>query len=129
MYPDEHLIAFRYSTSQETAEYGVYDYKNNRIYKGIGSAGQGGSATPMAFVGTDKLLFYTDIEDKVPTISIVDFSGKEIKQLLTGVKLNESYGDPANSLILITEPPKKGKAVNYMLDVKTLELKPYDIKG
>ncbi len=128
-YPDEHLIAFKYPTSQESVEFGVYDYKNDRIYKGIGTMGIGGGAEPKSFVGSDKLLFYTDIEDKTPVISIVDFNGKEIKQLLTGMKLNQAYGDPANSLILITEPPKKGKAENYMLDVKTLELKTYDIKG
>lgn len=130
-YPDQHLLVFEYPTSQESFEFGVYDYKNNVMYRPTGGSSQDqGVSEPRAFVGSDKLLTYTSGEDTfgkavVPMLSITDFKGNQVKALLRGETVQEVYGNYGESVIIRTGPQNNSSTKNYILDVKTLELKPY----
>ena len=117
---EKKLFIIEYWTSQETSEYGVYDYKNNELYLGIGGSTIAGSSTPLAFVGSDKLLMYSHFEDTPPVLFVQDFYNKSTKTLLTGIKIREAGSDFYNKTIVIyadTQP-----LTTYILNQEDLNL-------
>ena len=121
MYPEEHLMLISYPTSQETLEYGVYDYQRDILYPRLGSSTMDDSIIPQAFVGNDKLLvYYSGSSATPPTIDIVDFHNQQIKELFINRKLYQvfpKYGDLLHLQMDNANTPKM-----YQLNPETLEV-------
>ena len=129
MKPEYDQIIFEYPTSQETSEYGVYNYKSNLLYKGIGGNDYVIRTTPVIFVGQDKLLVYSvnyDLPEKdgieKGELSIRDFKNNVIKVLLSSTTFSEAYQATDKSITIDTNRQDSGR---FNLNTETLELSPW----
>ncbi len=104
--------------------YGIYDYKNDILYKDLGYSQLSGVSRPVSLISKDKVLVETaDNERFNTTLSIHDFNNKKIKDLpikIQNVK-NVEIGHLYNGSISIFVHEKLTSM--YQLDAKTLEVK------
>lgn len=123
IYPEEKLILLSYPTDQELGSFAVYDYGKDILYKNISI--EDGYHIPIAFVGNDKLLMHNlpnfdsgSPEDKIETLTIVDFQNSLIKTLLKDKQIYEAHPVFGSTIIIDT----KGKdSMPYELNTKTLD--------
>ena len=120
---DDHLLVYQSDTSDETSEYGVYDYKNDVIYPGLGDSSIGGSTTPIAFVGADKLLSYSQDENQKYKLSVIDFQNKNIKDLLVDKQVQDVYPKYGKQLLIKVGADPVNGLTTFALDPVTLDLK------
>lgn len=138
MKPEAHLILFLYATSQETAEYGVYNFKTDEIFTGIGYSSIGGSEYPIAFIGNDKLLAVVQSEQdsgiRPPKLVIEDFKNN-VTATVTGTMdpkfefYHEAYGfNDTDGYMMVTFQttsdfiPQVTKYKTYKINEKTYQL-------
>ena len=142
MKPESHLILFSYATSQETFEYGVYNYKTNQMFMGIGYSGIDGGDSPIAIIGNDKLLEMNIDDNAKPnspaqTFSVVDFHNKIIAPVPVVGTTNpafeyyhEVYGNDGYWMVTLQDTqdfiPGKTKYKTYKLDEKAFQLNEYN---
>jgi hypothetical protein len=126
MYPEQKLILISYPTSQENGSYAVYDYKNDILYKGIGSTTT--RLLPEAFIGSNKLLMYNFPSDgpgstnTKGSLTVQDFNGKIIKTIMTDITLYEVYPKYGKIIVINTNTKDNGR---FNLNSETLELSPW----
>lgn len=104
--------------------YGIYDYKNDVLYKNIGYSQLSGSSTPVALIRNDLVLVKTaDNEGLHTTVSIKDFHDKTIHELSLNLAALDTVeiGGLDNGSIGIFVHSKK-KTLYYTLNAETLQL-------
>ncbi len=127
-YPDNKLILLEYATSQETHAYKVIDYGNKKLYPEI-DGGYVNGLSVRAFLGSDKLVVNRYYEDKPGVIAVVDFYGKNIKDLITlqpEESIHEVYGNGATVYVTIANDNNESdlSLKTYMIDAVTLQITP-----
>lgn len=120
--PEQHLVILHYWISQETGAYAVYDYKNDVLYKNIGSSGIDGSNEPKAFIGMDKLLMYSNFAETKSSLTVQDFHNKVIKTIMTDKPLHEVYPLYGKKITIDTDMKDSGR---FNLNTENLELSPW----
>lgn len=134
-YLNEGLLLFDYPTSQETEDFGVYDYRNDVIYKNVGTIGGNDEYynTPLSFLDRNTIITI-DTGTGSARLSMIDYRTKEVKKTIPinvpqGYNIHEVDHFPMNNNINITfrnaddtSKNPTGAYLQFELNTKTLTL-------
>lgn len=86
--PELDLLAFMYGTSQESSQFGVYNYTTNTLYKGIGGSNYIESQRVVALLPNDQMVIWSSpgvdaLAGARPKMLLVNYTTKEIVATIT----------------------------------------------
>jgi len=86
--PELDLLAFMYGTSQESTQFGVYNYTTNTLYKGIGANNYIESQRVVALLPNDQIVIWSSpgvdaLAGARPKMLLVNYVTKEIVATIT----------------------------------------------
>lgn len=99
--PELDSIAFRYATSQESSQFGVYNYRTNTLWMGIGADNYAENQQPVAILSGNRIMMWSEpgvdaIPGTKPQLVVKNFEDEIVDEVRLPSNilphLHQSYG-------------------------------------
>ncbi len=142
--PELDVMVFRYGTSQESSQFGVYNYTTNELFTGIGNSNYIEVQQFVSILGNNQLLIWSSpgvdaLATDKPKLVIKDFANNSIKEIPLPATIlphfHQAYGyDSVAGKLYITvkdtfDHTPTTKYETYIFDEKTQLLTKQEVRG
>jgi hypothetical protein len=142
--PELNVMVFRYGTSQESSQFGVYNYTTDELFTGIGNINYIEVQQFVSLLGNNQLLIWSSpgvdaLATDKPKLVIKDFTNTTIKEIplpatiLSHFHQSHGYDSVAGKLYITVKDTfdhtPTTKYETYIFDEETHTLVKQEVKG